>query len=132
MVLCIVLFALVMGRVAAMWIAAEVNRHNEPILYKVVKDRDNAARYIDEIIRIEGLQVEILGHIVLNGIHVLTRNSLFAWHTYIGLMAKPFDLVAVASKSSPTSSITGQGDLETKGGFVPYVNSDDIEAAVPR
>jgi hypothetical protein len=62
MVLCIILTSGVMGRVAAMGIAAEIYKHNEPILYKVVKDRENAARYIDEIIKISIAEILLLCH----------------------------------------------------------------------
>lgn len=106
MVLCLVLFVAIMGRIVAMWMALEMDRHNEPILHAIVRDDSmrtgkgkTANEYIQSIINQKGLQIEILGHILVDGKVVVRRSNKTAWSTYIGVLAKPFDLVSMALRS---------------------------------
>jgi hypothetical protein len=104
MLLCLVLPMGVIGRVVAMWIAAEMNRHNQMILHTVVKTPKDASDYIKEIIDVPGLQIETMGHIILDGNCIVRRNPLTSAATYIGLLAKPYNLVAKAVKNQRQDS----------------------------
>ncbi|OJJ46797.1 hypothetical protein ASPZODRAFT_66535 [Penicilliopsis zonata CBS 506.65] len=96
MVLSLVLGVGILGRVVAMWIAAEMNAQNAPICHAVVASRDAAAEYIQRIMEEEGLMVEMEGHLIVNGVCLLRRNRWMSWSRYIGLLARPFDLVSFA------------------------------------
>ena len=96
MVLCVVLSSGVFGRVTAMWIASEMNKITDPILHSVVRDRAEAARYVQEILNLPGLIVEIGGHVIINGRAVKRRNQWLCLSRYIGLLAAPFDATKLA------------------------------------
>ena len=53
----------VFGRVIAMWIAWEMIK-TKPVLHRVVRNRGMAAEYVEGILVIDGLVVEIMGHMV--------------------------------------------------------------------
>lgn len=65
-VLCLILGAGVFGRVVALWMASEMMK-TKPVLHRVVKSKGSAAEYINQIFNIEGLVVEVMGHVVVNG-----------------------------------------------------------------
>lgn len=89
--LCLVLASGVFGRVVAMWMASEMMK-TKPVLHRVVKTRGAAAKYIDEILKIEGLTVELLGHVIINGRCISRYNSWLRWSSWIGILAGPYDL----------------------------------------
>ncbi|EEU48960.1 uncharacterized protein NECHADRAFT_75641 [Fusarium vanettenii 77-13-4] len=98
MVLCLLLPAGVAGRVIAMWIVSQIGRENKPILHKLVKSENEAGEYIHAIAELD-LQLEIHGHVIMSGWCIRSRNRLFSPATYIGLLAKPFDAIALAEKA---------------------------------
>ena len=97
--LCLVLGAGVFGRVVAMWMASEMMK-TKPVLHKVVKDRRQAAEYINAVLAIPGLTCELLGHVVVEGKCVKRYNKWFRWATYIGIMAPPYDITKLAKIKS--------------------------------
>lgn len=99
MVLCLLLMCGVGGRVIAMWIVSQIGRESKPILHKLVKSEAEAGEYIHAIAELD-LQLEICGHVIMNGWCIKSRNVLFSPATYIGLLAKPFDAIALAEKST--------------------------------
>jgi hypothetical protein len=112
MVLSLVLFAGVFGRVVAMWMAAEMIK-TEPILHAVVKDRRDAASHVQQILSIKGLVVEVSGQIFVNGHCVARQSEWFSTPTYLGLLAKPFDITkrAISTHQMPnTSKYTEHGE----------------------
>ncbi|KAF2476683.1 uncharacterized protein BDR25DRAFT_339610 [Lindgomyces ingoldianus] len=111
MLLALVLPMGVTGRVVAMWIAAEMNRHNKSILHTVVKTKKEAGEHIEEIIELPGLQIETMGHIILDGNCIVKRSPIFSAATYIGLLAKPYNLVARAVRNQRANSF---GYLQTR------------------
>ena len=94
-VLCLVLAAGVFGRVIAMWIASEMMK-TKPVLHRVVKSRGLAAEYIDRILAIDGLVVEVMGHVIVNGRCVQRYNQIFAKSSWLGLLAGPHDIGKLA------------------------------------
>ena len=99
MVLCLLLACGVAGRVIAMWIVAQISRENKPVLHKLVRSESEAGEYVHAIAELD-LQLEIHGHVIMNGWCVKSRSVLFSPATYIGLLAKPFNAIALAEKST--------------------------------
>lgn len=99
MVLAVILAAGVGGRVLAMWIVAAISRRNRPIIHKMVRSKEEAARYFQALAKID-MQMEIKGHVIVNGTVVKSRHVWFTPATYIGLLAKPFDVISLAEKNS--------------------------------
>lgn len=123
MVLSLLLASGVMGRIIVMWIASEMNKNAKPILHAVVADSNQANEYFHAIAELP-LQIEIQGNIILNGVPVCSQTRLFSAETYIGLLAKPFNLVKKAEKSSRQTSSGpllgspyGVPDLQTYSSF---------------
>lgn len=90
-VLCLVLGAGVFGRVIAMWMASEMMK-TKPVLHRVVKSRGLAAEHIDQILSIDGLVVEIMGHVIVNGRCIHRYNPWFRWSNWLGLLAGPYNI----------------------------------------
>ncbi|KAK8127813.1 hypothetical protein PG984_008921 [Apiospora sp. TS-2023a] len=99
MVLCLTLPAGVAGRVIAMWIVSSMSQQNKPILHKMVRSEEEAGKYFHALAELD-LQLEIKGHVIVNGSIVTSRHSWFTPATYIGLLAKPFDVVSLATKTT--------------------------------
>ncbi|KAF2000172.1 hypothetical protein P154DRAFT_410884, partial [Amniculicola lignicola CBS 123094] len=93
MLLTLVLPIGVIGRVAAMWIASQMNKHNKPILHAVVRTKQEASEHLEEILDLHGIQIETLGYVILDGNCLVKRNPLLSAATYIGLLATPYNLV---------------------------------------
>lgn len=105
MVLSLVLSSGVFGRVVAMWIAAEMNRYNEPVLHAVVQTRADAADHVQWLLALPGLVIEMHGHVICNGRSVHRRNEWLSRSKYIGLLAPPFDITKLASRVQPLNSV---------------------------
>ena len=88
-VLAVVLMSGLLGRISAMWMASQMNRWNQPVLHAVVRERTEAAKFVQEVVRLDGLQIEIGGHIVVRGRCVHRRTEWLNWVRYIGLLAPP-------------------------------------------
>lgn len=93
--LCLVLGAGVFGRVAALWMASEMMQ-TDPVLHKVVQNRQEATEYIDAILRKPGLVFEVMGHVIINGRCVCRMNKWFRWCTLFGVLAPPFNVANIA------------------------------------
>ncbi|KAI1299879.1 hypothetical protein F5Y03DRAFT_408597 [Xylaria venustula] len=106
MVLAVILAAGVGGRVLAMWVVATISSHNKSIIHKMVRSEIEAARYFQAPAEID-VQMEINGHVIVNGSIVKSRHVLVSPETYIGLLAKPFDAVAMAEKNTRGSTLSG-------------------------
>lgn len=89
--LCLVLAAGVFGRVVAMWMASEMMK-NKPVLHRVVRSRGLAAQYIEEILNLDDLTVEILGHVIVNGRCVARYSTWLRWASWLGILAPPYDI----------------------------------------
>ena len=101
MVLSLVLAYGVFGRVVSIWMAAEMNRYNEPVLYAVVQDRADAAAQVQRILALPGLLIEMHGHVICHGRSVHRQNEWLSRLKYIGLLALPFDITKLASRVQP-------------------------------
>ena len=104
LVLGLVMGAGVLGRVVAMWIASEMNKSSKPILHAVLKDRKDAARYVEEILRLNGLLIEIGSHVIIDQKVIMRRNQWFCWAKYLGLLAPPINVVKHAARPLTTAS----------------------------
>lgn len=93
--LCLVLGAGVFGRVVTLWLASEMVKTN-PILHRVVKSRTEAAAHIEQIMEIDDLLIEVMGHIVIEGKCVHRYNKYWNWSVLIGILASPFDILKLA------------------------------------
>ncbi|CAL3971606.1 unnamed protein product [Diplocarpon coronariae] len=98
MTLCMVLGTAVLGRVLSLWMARSL-MSNDPIIHKIVRDDAAASRELDMIFAIEGLQVEVLGHIVVDGYSVTRRYEWLTISKYIGVCAGPYDLRRLQAKT---------------------------------
>lgn len=141
MVLSLVISAAFFGRVTGMFIAAEMNRCNEPILHAVVRKHEDAAAHVEAVLGIPGLVVELKGHVIINGKAVARQTQWLSMSNYIGLLAKPFDVmdIAITVESAPShtsalnSLLRSQSDIiegETgKGrpGFGGFVRSEEVQ-----
>ncbi|KAI4119219.1 MAG: hypothetical protein LQ345_000813 [Seirophora villosa] len=78
-------------RVIAMWMASEIMK-TKPVLHRVVKSRGLAAEYIDRILDIDGLVMEMMGHVIVNGRCIQEYHPWFQWSNWLGLLAAPYDL----------------------------------------
>lgn len=101
MVLSLVFSAGVLGRVAAMWIASEMNKSSSPILQAVVKNKEDAGKYVEEILQLDGLLIEIMGHVIINQNIIMRKNEWFCWARYVGLLAPPSDIIKLATRPTP-------------------------------
>ncbi|KAL8832879.1 MAG: hypothetical protein Q9170_004699 [Blastenia crenularia] len=90
-VLCLVLGAGVFERVIAMWMASEMMK-TKPVLHRVVKSRGLAAEYIDRILAIDGLVVEVMGHVIVSGRCIQRYNPWFRLSNWLGLLAGPYNI----------------------------------------
>ena len=90
-VLCLVLAAGVFGRMIALWMVSEMMKTN-PVLHRVVNTRELAAEYIERILGIDGLVVDVMGHVILNGRCIQRHNQIFSLASWLGLLAGPFDI----------------------------------------
>lgn len=95
-ILCLVLGAGVFGRVIAMWMASEMMK-TKPVLHRVVKGRGLAAEYIDEILNIDGLIVEVMGHVIVDGRCIARYNQWTRLANWLGILAGPYDLGRLAA-----------------------------------
>ena len=83
MVLAVTLSCGVMGRVVAMWIASVMTENSEPMLHQIVKNRNQASLYIEEILMKKGLLIEIMGHVIMNGQVIQRKSQWFSLERYI-------------------------------------------------
>jgi hypothetical protein len=120
MVLAVTLSCGVMARVVAMWIASVMTETSEPMLHQIVKNRDQASRYIEEILTKKGLLIEVMGHVIMNGRVIKRKNQWFSLARYIGLLAPPVPVHKLADNApvyyndGVSSSLLPE---ETKPGF---------------
>lgn len=94
--LCLVLAAGVFGRVVAMWMASVMMKTN-PVFHRVVRTKELASQYIEEILKIDGLIVEVHGHIIINGRCVARYNRALRWASLFGILADPYDVSKLAA-----------------------------------
>lgn len=94
-ILCLILGAGVFGRVVAMWMASTM-MESKPIIHRVVRDEREAEDYISSILASQGLVLEILGHVVINGRCVARFNPWLSPASWFGVLAPPFDITSVA------------------------------------
>lgn len=98
-VLCLVLGAGVFGRVVAMWMASEMMVVN-PVLHAVVKTRAEASDYISNILAINGLSVELMGHVIVNGRCIGRYSEWMRSARFFGVLSPAFNLSQLAQKQS--------------------------------
>jgi hypothetical protein len=124
MVLAVTLSCGVMSRVVAMWIASVMTETSEPMLHQIVKNRDQASRYIEEILTKKGLLIEVMGHVIMNGQVIKRKSQWFSLARYIGLLAPPEPVYKLADNAPDRApSYYGDGPSsallpeDTKPGF---------------
>lgn len=127
MVLSLVLTSGILGRLTAMWIAAEMNRGSKPILHAVVKEKADAAEYVEEILGQEGLLIEMQGHVIIDRMCIWRRSEWFSWSTYIGLLAEPFDVIKLAANQfTHRRADTGVASLRVRAETKPVPTVQEI------
>ena len=94
-ILCLILGAGVFGRVVAMWMASEMMK-TKPVLHRVVKSRGLAAEHIDHILNIDGIIVEVMGHVIVNGRCIARYNNWSRLSNWLGILAGPYDVGKLA------------------------------------
>ena len=124
MVLSLVLSAGVWGRVTAMWIAHQMNKVAEPILHAVVRTRSEAVEYMEEILKIKPLVVEVQGHVIINGRVICRRNPWLCLSRYIGLLASPFDVVKHRIRTDGSGRYDQSLSGSTRAESTPSENHD--------
>ncbi|KAF2869416.1 hypothetical protein BDV95DRAFT_577273 [Massariosphaeria phaeospora] len=95
----LVLAAGIFGRVAAMWLS-RVLMKDRPIVHKVVKRKDDPNRYVEALLREDGLVCEVMGHVVVDGRVVKRDRRPLKWSMIFGVLAPPFDLRKLAKSPS--------------------------------
>lgn len=100
-VMVLVLVAGIFGRVTAMWISAIIMR-DRPVLHRVVKDEKEASVFMEVVLAQEDIICEVLGHVVING-RCVGRYGIFRWSTFFGVLAPPYDVTKIATRSSVES-----------------------------
>ena len=108
MVLSSVLAAALLGRVTGVFIAEEMNRNNEPVLRTVVRTKDAAAAHVHAVLQIPDLVIDLKGHVIISGRAVARRTQWMCLSNYIGLLARPFDVMSLAL---PTDSVSRVNSL---------------------
>jgi hypothetical protein len=68
------------------------------VLDLVVKDRQEAAEYIEAILRKPGLMFEMMGNAVISGKCMSRYNKWLLWPVLLGILALPFDVIPLALK----------------------------------
>jgi hypothetical protein len=89
LVLCLILGAGVLGRVAALWMASEFMKE-QPILQRTVKSIGEADEYIQAVLEVPGLTFELMGHVFVNGRCIHRYNDWLSWSPLFGILASPF------------------------------------------
>lgn len=79
----------------------------------MVSDRSEAAKYVQEILDLPGLIVEIGGLVIVEGRAIRQRNPWLSWSRYIGLLAAPFDVTKVAIPAYDNLGKTSNDTLST-------------------
>lgn len=97
-VLSLVLGAGVFGCEVAMWISSELIQ-TRPVLHRVVKSRNEAADYINHIVAVDGLTIEVIGHIIVNGRCIQRYSKWLRWATCTGTLAEPYDISKLAVRN---------------------------------
>jgi hypothetical protein len=98
-----VLGTAVFGRVLSLWMAKSL-MNNDPIVHKIVKDDASASKELDTIFVIEGLQVEVLGHIVVDGYSVTRR---YEWMDTKGVCPCFARVAFLKHGCTPKTAMTG-------------------------
>ncbi|RDL32369.1 uncharacterized protein BP5553_08825 [Venustampulla echinocandica] len=99
MVLSLILCSAVVGRATAMWMTRELHESNGPPILRCQADGRNGLNdLVLAVLDIEGLVVEMGGNVFFNGILIKKRSTWFSWSSYIGLLAKPFNLAEFVSQ----------------------------------
>jgi hypothetical protein len=91
----LIICAGIFGRVTAMWMASEMMK-NEPVMHRVVRNREEAAKYMEAILRKPGIACEVLGHVLVNGRCVKKYRKKLRWSSFLGVLASPYDLSRLA------------------------------------
>lgn len=86
---------------------------NAPILHRVVSDREEAAEFVEAILRQKNMICEIMGHVMLNGRCVKRHHRRFRWCHVAGVLANPFNLETIALPSYG-SGVSGTPSEKTK------------------
>ena len=78
-----------------MWMASEMMK-TKPVLHRVVKTRGLAAEYFDNILSIDGLVVEVMGHAIVDGQCIARYNQWLRLANWLGVLAGPYNIGKVA------------------------------------
>jgi hypothetical protein len=106
------MFPAILGRVLSMWIALEMNKHNQAILHAVVPTHLEASKYLNAILNQKGLIFETEGHIVVDGRVICRCSQWFSWSRYVGLLAPPFNILKKATSGHMTTITAAPPDGE--------------------
>lgn len=94
--LVLVLLSGLLGRVTAMYMASEMIR-TEPVIHRVVKNREEAGKYLEAIFRQPEIACEVLGHVIVQGRCVKKFGKSLRWSGLLGVLARPYDLTRLAT-----------------------------------
>lgn len=75
-----------------MWISSELVR-TRPVLQRVVKDPVEA---VSQIPAIDGLTVQVMGHVIVNERWVARHNKWPRWANWTGVLAESYDISQLA------------------------------------
>ncbi|KAI0437988.1 hypothetical protein F4803DRAFT_555448 [Xylaria telfairii] len=89
--LALIISAAVLGRVAAIWMVAEMMKE-KPVLHRIVQNELEAESFIREILNTRGLTVELLGHVFINGKCVKRYSHYFNLSTIFGILVGPYKM----------------------------------------
>ena len=91
-----VLEAGVFEGVVVMWMIFEMMKIKS-IFHRVTKIKKQASEYIDCILSIDGLIVEVVGHIVVNGKCIQRCIQIFCSANWLGLLTESYNINKLAA-----------------------------------
>lgn len=83
--LALILAAGVFGRVASMWMVSEMMK-DSPVMHRVVQSEVKAEQFMHELFKTQGLVIELLGHVFVNGRCVKRYSRWWNWSTVFGVL----------------------------------------------
>lgn len=96
-VIALILGAGVFGRVASMLMVSEMMKDN-PVIHRVVQSEVKAEQFIQELFNTQGLVIELLGHVFVNGRCVRRYSQWWNWSTIFGVLVSRCNIGRLLSR----------------------------------
>ncbi|KAK1835009.1 hypothetical protein QBC39DRAFT_299898 [Podospora conica] len=96
-VIALILGAGVFGRVASMWMVSEMMKDN-PVIHRVVESEVKAEQFIQELFSTQGLVIELMGHVFVNGRCVERYSQWWNWSTIFGVLVSRCNIEKLLSR----------------------------------